>query len=198
MVIQSEVQSVAYWRPNGKDLKDYYEKNKTKFATPDAVSFSELFLTFEGKDPAAVREKAKQLHAELKAGGDFAKITKDHGVAGPISRGDGKVEKLPVKDLVDKIAKPLEGVKVGEYTAPIELEQLGMVILRVDERQAASNESTFDERAVRMAILNDNFPAEQKKFLAKLRDESYIKINETYRPVVSPLLFADERKQKTN
>ena len=197
MVIQSEVQSVAYWRPNGKELKDYYEKNRSKFTTPEAISFSELFLTFEGKDPAAVREKAKQLHAELKAGGDYAKIAKDNGAPGPISRGEGKMEKLPVKELVDKIAKPLEGLKIGEYTAPIELEQLGIVILRVDERQAVSNESVFDERLVRMAILNESFPAEQKKFLAKLRDESYIKINETYRPVVSPLLFADERKQKT-
>ena len=42
-----------------------------------------------------------------------------------------------------------------------------------------------------------SFPIEQKRFMAKLRDESYIKISETYRPVVSPLLFADERNKKT-
>ena len=28
----------------------------------------------------------------------------------------------------------------------------------------------------------------------KLRNEAYIKVNETYRPIVSPILFADERK----
>ena len=34
----------------------------------------------------------------------------------------------------------------------------------------------------------------QKDYLAKLRDDAYIKISDAYRPMVSPILFADERK----
>ena len=72
-----------------------------------------------------------------------------------------------------------------------------MLILRVDAREAASSESAFDENAVRSALLQQNFPEAQKKFFSDLRQEAYIKISESYRPIVAPILFADERKEKT-
>jgi len=75
------------------------------------------------------------------------------------------------------------------------VDDIGIEILRVDERTAAGNESQFDDDAVRRAMLEGNFPDAIKKYMAKLREDSYIKINETYRPIVSPLLFADERKE---
>ena len=196
-VIQREVQSKLYWRFNGKELKEYYEKNKTKFTKPETVSFSEVFLGFAGRDEAAVREKAKQVVAQLRAGGDFAKIAREND-AGVVTQGTGKAEKLVIKDLIDTLSKPLAGVKVGGYTEPIDIEQIGIAILRVDERESASNESVFDENAVRLAMLAEQFPEEQKKFMAKLREGSYIKISDTYRPIVAPLLFADERKGKTS
>ena len=70
------------------------------------------------------------------------------------------------------------------------------MILRIDERQQASSESVFDENAVRMAIMSEKVPDEQKRFMAKLRENSYIKIADAYRPLVAPILFADERKDK--
>ncbi len=196
-VIQREVQQKVYWLATSKDLKDYFEKNKAKFTKPETVSFSEIFLGFAGRDEAGVREKAKQVLAQLKAGGEFDKIAKEND-PGLVTQGTGKAEKLIVKDLVDTIGKPLTGVKVGEYTAPIEIEQLGVVILRVDDREKASDESFFDENAVRLALMNERLPDEHKKFMSKLRENAYIKINDTYRPIVSPVLFADERKGKTS
>lgn len=194
-VIQREVQAKVYWGFNGKELKDYYEKNKGKFTKPETISFSELFLGFAGRDEPAVREKAKQLHAQLKAGGDFAKLVKENSDPGAVTQGVGKIEKLPVKEMVDKVATPLKGLKVGELTAPFELDGLGVTILRVDERVLASNESVFDENAVRLAMMAERIPTEQKKFMSKLRDDALIKISEKYRPLVAPILFADERKQ---
>lgn len=194
-VIQREVQSKVYWGFTGKDLKEYYEKNKSKFTKPEMVSFSEIFLGYAGREEPAVKEKAKQVLAQLKAGADFDKLAKEND-PGLVTRGTGKLEKLVVNDLVDTIKKPLAGLKVGEFTAPIEVDQMGVVILRVDEREKASDESVFDENAVRLAMMQERFPDEQKKFMAKLRENAYIKINDSYRPIVSPILFADERKTK--
>jgi hypothetical protein len=42
-------------------------------------------------------------------------------------------------------------------------------------------------------MLEIAYPDALKKYMSKLRTDAYIKISETYRPVVSPLLFADER-----
>ena len=195
-ILQREVQSKVYWGFGAKELKDYYDKHKEKFSTPETVSFSELFLGFAGRDEAAVRAKAAELYKQLKAGGDFAKIAKENGDTGVITQGAGKLEKLRVDDLTEKMKTPLKGVKAGEYTAPFELDQLGMAILRVDTREQASTESVFNENAVRLAMMTERMPDEQKKYLAKLRDESYIKISDTYRPLVAPILNADERKEK--
>ncbi|MFZ1700297.1 MAG: peptidyl-prolyl cis-trans isomerase [Pyrinomonadaceae bacterium] len=196
LVIQRQVQSVLYWKPPATKLKEYFEKNKSRFTKPETVSISELFLGFAGRDEAAVRTKAKELVAELRAGGDFDKLAKENGDKPLVTQEKGKAEGLIVRDLVDTIGKPLGSVKVGGYTEPIEIEQLGITILRVDGRVAPSDESVFDENAIRLAMMNESFPDEQKKFLSKLREESYIKISDTYRPIVAPILFADERKEK--
>jgi parvulin-like peptidyl-prolyl isomerase len=194
-VMQREVQAKVYWLPNGKELKEYYDKHRDKFTKPETVSISEIFLSFAGRDESDVREKAKQIVTQLRAGADFAKLAKDNSDPGVVTQGTGKAE-LKVNELVDKIANVLKGVKVGGIAEPFDADQLGVVILRVDERVAASNESVFDESAVRLAVMTERLPGEQKKFFAKLREDSYIKINDSYRPIVSPILFADERKEK--
>ena len=195
-VLQREVQAKVYWKPNGQEVKEYYEKNKARFTKPETIGISELFLSYAGRDEAAVREKAKQLLAQLRGGADFKKIVAENSDRPDAAKTLGKVDNLPVKDLDPKFAGPLKDVKAGGYTEPIEIDQVGLTILRVDERSAASSEAQFDENQVRLAMLQENVGPEQKKFLAALRQESYIKISDTYRPLVAPILFADERKDK--
>jgi peptidyl-prolyl cis-trans isomerase D len=160
------------------------------------IGISELFLSFAGRSEDAVRAKAKQLVAQLRGGADFAKIVAENSDRPDAAKTLGKVDTLPLKDLDEKFAGPLKNVKAGGYSDPIELDQVGITILRVDERTAASSESQFDENAVRLAMLQENVGPEQKKFLATLRQDSYIKISDAYRPLVAPILFADERKEK--
>ncbi|MFN6963791.1 MAG: peptidyl-prolyl cis-trans isomerase [Pyrinomonadaceae bacterium] len=197
-VFRREVQSKVYWAPTPTELKEYYEKNKSKFAKPEKVTLSEIFLSFAGRDEAAVREKARQLVAQLRAGADFTKAVLDNSDRPGAAESKGKVDTFTVNDLDDKYKKALAGVKVGGYTDPIEVDGLGVNILRVDERIDASSESVFDESAVRLAILNEKAPSETKKFMSKLREEAYIKISESYRAEVSPILFADERTAKND
>ncbi len=193
-VVQKEIQSKLYWQASGKDLKDYYEKHKDKFTQPETVSVSEIFLGFAGRDEATVREKAKQIYAQLKSGADFEKIAKENDPS-VVTQG-GKSEKMKVADMNDKLAAAIKGVKTGEIVSPFEADQVGIVILRIDGRVQASAESVFDDNAVRIAIMTEKFPEQQKKYMAKLRQDSYIKISESYRPIVNPILFADERKDK--
>lgn len=195
-VLQREVQQKEYWKPNGKELREYFEKNKAKFTKPETISISEIFLSFAGRDENATREKAKKLVADLRAGADFGKIVAENSDRPDAAKTKGKVDTMNLKDLDEKFATAIKNVKVGGYTDPIELDEVGINILRVDERTQASSESFFDESAVRMAILAERAPAATKEFMATLRQQSYIKIGEQYRPLVSPILFAEERKEK--
>lgn len=198
-VLNREVNSKIYWGSTSKDLKEYFDKHKDKFTKPERVTLSEIFLSFAGRDEAAVREKAKQLAAQLKGGADFEKLAVENSDRENVAQTKGKVDSFVVKDLEPKFAAAIKDLKSGGISEPIELDQVGIEILRVDEKTAASNESFFDENAVRLAIMQERAPAEQKKYMATLRQDAYIKINDEYRPIVSPILFADERRaEKTD
>ncbi len=57
-------------------------------------------------------------------------------------------------------------------------------------------ENSIDEEFVTQVkiMTYEKLPEERKKYMATLRNESYIKINDTYRPMVAPILFVDDRK----
>ena len=196
-VIQREVQNKEYWRPSSAEVKQYYESHKAKFSKPETVSFSELFLGFAGRDEKAVRDKAKQLVAQLRGGANFDQLVKDNADKPVVNPENGKTEKASMATLNDILKAPLKSTQIGGVTDPIEVKDLGILILKVDAREAASSESAFDESAVRSAMLQENFAEAQKKFFTTLREDSYIKISDTYRPIVAPILFAEERKEKT-
>ncbi|HEX6279048.1 MAG TPA: peptidyl-prolyl cis-trans isomerase [Pyrinomonadaceae bacterium] len=196
-VIQREVQSKVYWQPGATELKAYFDAHKAKFTKPETVSFSELFLAYAGRpDEASVLAKAKELVAKLRAGANFDELVKENGDKPIVAPESGKTDKAPYETLNEVIKTPLKGVKIGGVTEPITIKDLGVLILRVDSREAPSSDSFYDENSVRSAILQEKFPEAQKKFFSDLRQNAYIKISETYRPLVAPILYAEERKEK--
>jgi hypothetical protein len=201
MVIQQEVQRKLYWQATSAEMKAYFDKNKEKFTKPETFVLSEIFLGYAGNTEPAVREKAKTLLAELRAGGDFQKAVMDYSDRSNKAEQKGSLGKITMADLekeFPKIAAAVKGLKTGAYSEPVAADETGLIIFRVDEYTPASNDSQFDENAVRMAILNEKAPAEGKKFMATLRRDSYIKISDAYRPVVAPILFEEERKEKAS
>ncbi len=193
MVMQREVDGKVYNALTSKDIKSYYEANKAKFTKPETITISEIFLSFAGRDEAAVRDKAKQIVTQARGGADFAKLVEENSDRPDAKQSKGKIPMLNAKDLDKTFAEPLKNVKVGGVSEPIELSE-GIEILHVDARANASSESFFDEQEVRKAITIERIPDERKKYMTTLRADAYIKINETYRPLVSPVLYADDRK----
>ena len=203
MVLQREVDAKVYYGWTAKEIKDYYEKNKATFTKPETVTLSEIFLSFAGRDEAAVKAKAAELVKQIRGAADFTKLALENSDRPDVQQSKGKAGTFTlaqVKAISDKLVAPIAATKAGGVTEPIALEE-GMEILRVDERVAASSESVFNETEVRQAMTYEKIPDERRKYLGTLRQDAYIKINDTYRPMVAPLLFAEERKtevKKTN
>lgn len=195
LVLQREVDAKIYWGLTSREIRSYYEKNKQKFTHPETVTLSEIFLSFAGRNEESVKQKAKQLVARIRAGEDFVKVALENSDRPNVQQTKGKLQTYRVDELDEKFAKPIRATKTGDVTEPIVLDE-GILILRVDERTEASKESYFDEDEVRRAILFEKAPEERKKYMANLRKDSYIKISEFYRPLVAPILFEDERKQR--
>ncbi len=193
LVLQREVDSKIYFGFTPTEVKTYYEANKAKFTKPETITISEIFLGFAGRDEAAVREKAKQIVTQARGGADFAKLAEENSDRPDVKQTKGKVPALNAKDLDKTFAEPLKNVKVGGISEPIEMTE-GIEILRVEARTNASSESFYDEQEVRKVLAYEKLPEERKKFMTTLREDAYIKISENYRPTVSPILFADDRK----
>ncbi len=192
-VLRREVDAKIYYGLTQKEIKAYYEANKAKFTKPETISISEIFLSFAGRDEAAVREKAKQLVQQARGGADFTKLVLENSERDKVAETKGKAGPLNIKDMDKTFAEPLKDVKVGGISEPIETTE-GIEIFRVDERSKATGESFYDEDQVRQAMTYEKMPEERKKYMTTLRQDAYIRISDTYRPTVSPLLFADDRK----
>lgn len=195
IVLQREVDSKTYWGWSAKEIKAYYEKHKEKFTKPEILTLSEIFLSFAGRDENAVRDKAKMLVKQLREGADFVKIVLENSDRQDVKDTKGSVGTVTLpelKQISEKFVGPIAATKAGGISEPVEMVE-GIEIFRVDERKEASKEAFFDESEVRKAMTYEVIPEERRKFLISLRGEAYIKINDTYRPLVSPILSVEAK-----
>lgn len=190
-VFQSQVDDQVRWNISDEDVKSYFDANKSKFTEPATITLSEIFLSFAGRSPDAVRQRAKDIVAQLRGGSEFAKIAIENSDRPNVEETKGSVGTVEVAQLAEVFKTPLENARVGDVTDPIELDE-GIEILRVDGRTAQGTESNFDENKVKIAILTERIPPARKKYIEVLKDDAYIKISDTYRPIVSPFLQGED------
>jgi len=191
-VLQQEVDRRVYNNPSADEVKKYYDTHPDKFRKPESLKLSEIYISTTGKDEAAVRARAIELVTQLRAGADFK------AVAGANSEREKNGERTAIKDggyvgefdvptLRDDLGEALKNVKAGGITDPIRTSD-GFQILRVDERIPAGAAPVFNDNRVREAMLIERQPKERDAYLQTLRNEAFIKVTDSYRASVEPLL----------
>jgi len=150
-----------------------------------------------------VKARATELVNQLRSGADFGAVAaanserEINGVrTGPANKG--KVGTFETPNLREDIANSIRNVKVGGISDPLRGADGGYQIFRVDERTAASTTSTFNENQVREAITIERGAKAREDYLEKMRNESYIKISESYRDAVAPILKLAPEKTADN
>jgi parvulin-like peptidyl-prolyl isomerase len=191
-VIQQEVDRRIYINLTQKEVKDYFEANKQKFLKPESIDLSEIYLSTSDKDDAAVKARAMELVAQIRAGADFKAVAgansdRERNGERTAPKDGGKVGTFEVQNLREELTTALKDVKVGGVSDPLKTPD-GYQIIRVDERTPQGTTPTFNENQVRQAMLVERQPKERDLYLQKLRNEAFIKISETYSASVMPLL----------
>lgn len=196
-VLQSEVDYKVYFGLTEKDLREYYEKNRNKFAS---VTLSEIFLSLAGRSEAEVLAKAKDIVARARGGADFGDLAvknserEQNGVRvaeqtrGLLRDQDGKPRWLLLSELNQQIADAIKDVKAGGISEPIKIDE-GYMVLRVNERDDA-----FKENQVRALLTQERADKERTTYLRKLRLEAYIKPADNYKDLVQPMLEKDKQE----
>ena len=191
-VLQQEVDRRVYNTPSPDEVKKYYDAHPDKFRKPESLKLSEIYIGTTGKDEAAVKARAVELVTQLRAGADFKALAganserEKNGERTALKDG-GFVGEFDVPTLREDLGEALKNVKAGGVTDPIRTNE-GFQILRVDERIPAGAAPVFNDNRVREAMLTDVQPKEREKYLQTLRNEAFIKVTESYRAGVEPLL----------
>jgi peptidyl-prolyl cis-trans isomerase SurA len=191
-VFQQEVDRHVYLGFSTDEVKKYFEAHKDKFRKPESVTMSEIYLTTEQKDDAAVKARAQELVAQIRAGADFkalasANSEREKNGVRTAPKDGGEVGTFEVPAMREDIAAALKGVKEGGVTEVIKSPD-GYQILRVDKRTPEGTTPSFNDNQVREAMMVERQPKEREDYMQKLRNEAFIKVAETYRAQVEPLL----------
>jgi len=191
-VLQQEVDRKVYLGFSTEEVKKYFDAHPDKFRKPETIKISEIYLSSVGKDDAAVKARALELVKQARAGADFGALAaansereKNNERTAP--KDKGFVGEFDVPSLREDLLPVLKDVKAGGITEPIKTSE-GYQILRVDERTPAGTAATFNDNRVREAMLMDQQQKEREAYLQNLRNEAFIKVTDTYRAAVEPLL----------
>lgn len=191
-VMQQEVDRRVYLGFSSDEIKKYYDSHQDKFRKPESVKLSELYLVTTGKDEAAVKARALELIAQIRAGADFAALAaanseREKNGQRTAPQDKGYVGEFDVPQLREDLVAAIKNVQAGGVTEPIRTPE-GWQILRIDARTPAGSTPTFNDNRVREAMLMERQPKEREAYLQNLRNEAFIKVTDTYRATVEPLL----------
>lgn len=191
-VLEQEVDRRVYLGFSSEEVKKYYEAHPDKFRKPESIKLSEIYLSITGKDEAAVKARALELIAQIRAGADFGAIAaanseREKNGQRTAPQDKGYVGEFDVPSLRDDLMNALKDVKTGGVSEPIQVGD-GYQIIRVDARTPGAATPTFNDSRVREAMLMERQAKEREAYLQTLRNEAFIKVTESYRAGVEPLL----------
>ena len=184
-VLESEVDTKIFYGLSIDELRRYFDQHPNKFRKPETVELSEIFLSLAGKSETEVKARADQLVAQARAGADFGSLAAANSDRQPQQKG--KVGFFEVTNLRPDIMAAIKNVKATGVSDPLRSDD-GYQILRVDKRTAGTDVPTFNENQVREAITSERSPKEREAYLQSLRNDAYVKVAESYRASVEPLL----------
>jgi peptidyl-prolyl cis-trans isomerase SurA len=183
VVMQREVLAPIYQRLNDKDKRKFYNDHKDAFTTPGEETISEIFLPLEGHTADEVSQRAKRLVAELRAGKNFEQaVLENSPVNRPTRAQKGKIGSFKQGELNKDVSAAISTLKPGEVTEPIRLQD-GFQIVRLDDRKPATVlpfESPEVQNAIGRMATMDRAEDARKKYLKKLRQESFVEITKGY------------------
>jgi parvulin-like peptidyl-prolyl isomerase len=181
-VLGREVYGRVYNQTTEKEKRDAYEKNKERYTEPAEVTLSRIFIAF-GKDQNQSLSNAKDLVAKARSGAvDFGALAEQFSEDELGKKNKGVIGAIKVSDLAPDVKAVVENTPLGNVTDPIKLDN-GYYIFRVDQRKEPKLLPFEDQRVqedIARMIVGQKSQKEIEEYLAKLRDEAFIEIDERY------------------
>ncbi len=166
------------------EMLDYYNKHKGDFVRKDQVFLSQIVISTEGKTPAQVAQaekKAKDLAERARKGEKFSDLARANSDDPETAREGGQLPPQTKGIMRPEIEAKVFAANKGTVLDPILVEHVGYVVLRVDDRYEAGQES-FDEAKdeIQSILARPKMEPKIRDYLTKLRREAFLEIKDGY------------------
>ena len=177
-MISEEVEPKSAVKPEQVD--DFYAKNPDQFKQPERVRASHILIAFpQDADAAAktqAREKAEQVLAQVKAGGDFAALAKEHSQDPGSAVNGGDLGFFQQGQMVGPFNDAAFSLPAGATSDLVET-NFGYHIIRVAEKQPARTVPLDEVRPqVEQYLQNVNRDEQTEAFVKSLRAKGKVEI----------------------
>jgi len=133
-------------------ITDAYEAYKEGFQADETRATRHILLsTNSGEDEEEQLAKAKELLAELRAGGDFAKLAEEHSQDPGSAKDGGSLGDIEREEMVPEFDKAAFELEVGAISEPVK-SQFGYHIIQVEKINATEPEPLA---ALRMELVEE-------------------------------------------
>jgi peptidyl-prolyl cis-trans isomerase D len=129
-----------------QEIEDLYRRNQSMYSTPEQVRASHILFKTEGKDEAAVRKQAEAVLAQVKKGGDFAALAKQHSEDTASKPLGGDLDYFGRGAMVAPFDDAVWKLETGQVTQELVKTEHGFHIIKLVDKRAAMTRSVADVR----------------------------------------------------
>ena len=167
------------------DIKAYFDKNQDQYGQPEQVKARHILLKTE--------DEAKQIIAQLKAGGKFEQLAKEKSIEPGAKDSGGDLGYFSKGKMVPDFEKAAFAQKVGTYsTEPVKTEFGYHVILVEDHKQASVPDYAKIKDTVEKDALNQAKDEKFQTYYDELRKQANIEYAPGYDPAAPPALMPNK------
>jgi len=156
-------------------IEKFYVDNKIRFYQAEALHLRQIILSpmaDEGLVP--LRQTAKQIISELKAGGNFGDIARKYS-QDEMSRRGGDWGWIERKDIRKELSDAAFKLEKGEYSEPIELNETIFILYAEDKREEMIQPISQVRDIIENVLVGEIARETQERWLQEMRDESYVR-----------------------
>ncbi len=165
-----------------KEIADYYNAHKQDFVRDEKVYLSEILISTQGKDPAAVtaaEKKAKQIAADAGKGQRFTDLVRDNSDAATAKDG-GVLGGYKKGELAKQIEDAVWNLSKGAVTQPIKL-PTGFEVFKVDDHTKAGLAPLADVKPeIENMLYGPKMQPKVREYLTELRKSAFLQIKPGY------------------
>jgi peptidyl-prolyl cis-trans isomerase SurA len=159
-----------------QEIDRYLAQNRDKLETGLAYQASHILLIPQGAGDeawATARQRAEALHAQLRAGADFAELARQHSDDGSGQDG-GQLGTLKRGELAPEIEAAILALEPGEASAPFR-SRVGYHLFKLASKESLTGEALAQARAqIRDILFREKYEGRLEAWLAEIRAQAVI------------------------